>query len=560
MRRCYELLVPLIASIAFLSTSAPARAQTPPDSPGSIALLVEHPTDAAAQQRVKAALADPHPETRTVAARLVFDTAMRGLLPDVEAALAREQDPVAGSEELRAWMTLAPSAATYTACVDAAVRLGYPATEVAVDTFARLNARDLLTYLPRLVSQVDGDRVVNAIMVVTAANHNARLQYVLKFAESPSLLDPLLFALHQDGDHPAQEFLLTLLKSPNADVRQVAIFYLQTCQATDKTAMTADVKAALDPLIEASATQVTWEALGLELLSRAEGRKPRERRWLDLAKSRRPPGTRHTGDESMLLALTNTELADLFQVTMDNRDEGREFRTRTEAHLKNPTKAAAKPDQPAWLTPNVGVRTVPPFAPALWTDLMRLTGCKPAQGFFIAADVAYRPDGRPARIRPGETTISQECQRAAAVLFSLTVAEEARPRPADFSDVQVLRLDTPAITCADRAVPFIVEHTRRRMASQGAMGMLVRPKSINEFPPPYTAEARRRRLEGLVTVAGMLTPDGCFSQGSVQTSPSPLLAGPALYSVLGWQFKPGTIDGNPVPVSMGVIVPFKLSH
>ena len=37
--------------------------------------------------------------------------------------------------------------------VDAAGRLGHPATEVVVDTFARLNAKDLLTYVPQLASK-----------------------------------------------------------------------------------------------------------------------------------------------------------------------------------------------------------------------------------------------------------------------------------------------------------------------------------------------------------------------------------------------------------------------
>jgi hypothetical protein len=51
------------------------------------------------------------------------------------------------------------------------------------------------------------------------------------------------------------------------------------------------------------------------------------------------------------------------------------------------------------MTPNVGVRTVPPFVNGLWLDLLKLTACEaPKLGIVIGADVSYRPTGRLAQV------------------------------------------------------------------------------------------------------------------------------------------------------------------
>lgn len=557
----YRLAACLLTLVLFLAVASPLQAQDPqlaatlalPMSPGAIALLAEHPTDRAAQQRVKEGLADARAETRTVAARVIFDTGMRGLLADVQGALAKEQDPIAAAEEARAWMTLDPAPATYAACVEAATRLGYPVTPTVIDTFARLNARELLNYLPQLAGHGD---IVNAIMVVTASDRPARGQTAQALVKSPALLDPLLVAMHKDGDHPPPDLLIALLRSADADSRVVGIWYLALCQAMDGTAMTPEVKAALDPLIDANPTQVTWEAFGLELLSRAEGRKPRERRWTDLAKSPRPASARHEGDDPLFLRLTDTELEDYFEVTNRNRGGAKPFRARTEAQGHPAPPAHTDADRPIWLTADVGVRTVPPFVGGLWTELLALTRCQPHLGSAVAVNVSYKPDGRPARISAGDTNVPDACLRFALVLFSLTVAEEARPRPATFTDVVMLSLSGAGMTCADRAVPLIVDNTRRRIAKaasatdgapKGESPSYVPPKRMQEFPPAYTEEARRRRLEGNVFVRATLTPDGCFSQGNVLTSPSPMLSGPALLSTLDGATSPGasTISRSP---------------
>jgi TonB family protein len=551
------LIVAPAAAAAEGQNSDAATTLALPISPGSIALLVEHPTDAGAQQRIKQALADTRPEVRIVAARVILDMAMRGLLPDVQAALAKEQDPTAGSEELRAWMTLEPTATTYATCVEAALRLGHPASETLVDTFARLNARELLDHLPKLTREPG---LINAFMVVTAADRPARGKMATWFAKSPTLIDPLLDAMHKDGDHPAPELVVSLLRSENADLRLVGVWYVALCVAQDGSMLTPEVKAALDPLIDANPTQVTWEAFGLEMIARAEGRKPRERRWLDLAKERRPNAAFHDGDDALFLRLTNTELADYFEVyyrSHESRDEARLFRDRVSREVRAPK--ASSPDTPSWVTPNVGVRTVPPFAAGLWTDLLKLTGCPLLHtGFTVGADISYKPDGRPARISPGDAVIPEGCQRLARVAFSLIVADEARPRPATFSDVVVLYLQPEALACADRGVPLNVDDMRRRRGAPPNWSTYVPPKRTDHVHVRYTDEVRARRVEGDVIIQGLLTPEGCLSQGTVMKSPSPMLSGLALFNVLDWRFQPATVEGQATQAQMDLTVHFKL--
>ncbi len=99
------------------------------------------------QLRLRDALKDPRPEIRIVATRVIFADGLRGRVTDLRIALKAEQDPRAGAEEIRAIMTFLPA---YQECVDAAIRLGGPALHAAIETFARLNSPELLTFLPQL--------------------------------------------------------------------------------------------------------------------------------------------------------------------------------------------------------------------------------------------------------------------------------------------------------------------------------------------------------------------------------------------------------------------------
>jgi hypothetical protein len=57
--------------------------------------------------------------------------------------------------------------------------------------------------------------------------------------------------------------------------------------------------------------------------------------------------------------------------------------------------------------------------------------------------------------------VPDACVRFARVLIGLTVAQEASPRPANFSDVVVLWLQPEVLACANRSVSQLVDSRRR---------------------------------------------------------------------------------------------------
>ncbi len=108
-----------------------AAALALPISPGSIALLVEHGNDAAVQQRLREALADQRLVVRKTAAITIYAAGARMPMVDLLTALKKEEDPVAGAQEIRAIMTFQP--AWFGECVAAAGRWGRPAADMATE-------------------------------------------------------------------------------------------------------------------------------------------------------------------------------------------------------------------------------------------------------------------------------------------------------------------------------------------------------------------------------------------------------------------------------------------
>jgi TonB family protein len=104
--------VVIAIAIAATGIAAPAFGQTKPTplkkvlsmpvSPGSVALLSLHVTELRAQQRIAAAIGDPDPLVRAVAARVVFTRGIAAFLPEIAGRLARETNGHAAYEQTRA--------------------------------------------------------------------------------------------------------------------------------------------------------------------------------------------------------------------------------------------------------------------------------------------------------------------------------------------------------------------------------------------------------------------------------------------------------------------------
>lgn len=78
-----------------------------------------------------------------------------------------------------------------------------------------------------------------------------------------------------------------------------------------------------------------------------------------------------------------------------------------------------------------------------------------------------------------------------------------------------------------------------------------------DVPPVYPPEAQARRIQGAVVVDLTIGPDGTVSDARIVRS-IPELDEAALSAVRQWEFRPTTVDGAPISVSMAAAILFSL--
>jgi TonB family protein len=89
---------------------------------------------------------------------------------------------------------------------------------------------------------------------------------------------------------------------------------------------------------------------------------------------------------------------------------------------------------------------------------------------------------------------------------------------------------------------------------------VVRPKLIRQVPPVYTTAGMRAKIVGTVEVDAVVLPDGTVGQVRVVKSlDKPTgLDDQALGAAREWMFTPGTLDGKPVSMRVGIVLTFSL--
>jgi periplasmic protein TonB len=84
------------------------------------------------------------------------------------------------------------------------------------------------------------------------------------------------------------------------------------------------------------------------------------------------------------------------------------------------------------------------------------------------------------------------------------------------------------------------------------------PQSIRRVEPVYTEIARKARVEGIVIIEAIIDRNGNVTDARI-LKPLPMgLDQTALDAVKQWKFKPGTLNGQPVPVIYNLTVNFRL--
>ncbi len=91
----------------------------------------------------------------------------------------------------------------------------------------------------------------------------------------------------------------------------------------------------------------------------------------------------------------------------------------------------------------------------------------------------------------------------------------------------------------------------------GADGVTM-PVPIRQVRPEYSQAELSAGIQGVVKLEGVVMPDGSVGKTSVLESLDPALDEQALQALKQWRFKPGTKDGQPVPVLVAFEMTFTL--
>jgi protein TonB len=89
-------------------------------------------------------------------------------------------------------------------------------------------------------------------------------------------------------------------------------------------------------------------------------------------------------------------------------------------------------------------------------------------------------------------------------------------------------------------------------------GQIKEPKKLNSVSPVYPAVARQARVQGVIILECIISPQGRVTEVKVLRG-VPLLDEAAIDAVKQWVYTPTLLNGVPVPVIMTVTVNFKLS-
>lgn len=73
-----------------------------------------------------------------------------------------------------------------------------------------------------------------------------------------------------------------------------------------------------------------------------------------------------------------------------------------------------------------------------------------------------------------------------------------------------------------------------------------KPEPVSRVEPKYPAALRKAKIEGVVTLAFILTEDGRVEDARVENSSRSEFEQPALEAIRKWRFRPGMKEGQPV--------------
>jgi protein TonB len=91
-------------------------------------------------------------------------------------------------------------------------------------------------------------------------------------------------------------------------------------------------------------------------------------------------------------------------------------------------------------------------------------------------------------------------------------------------------------------------------------GNVLAPVAVLRIEPEYTEIARRARIQGIVIIEAVIDRQGNVTDARIIKGLPMGLDQEALRAIKRWKFKPGTLNGQPVPVYFNLSINFRLNQ
>lgn len=203
------------------------------------------------------------------------------------------------------------------------------------------------------------------------------------------------------------------------------------------------------------------------------------------------------------------------------------------------------------------VRTPVAYPQRFVFDTLAVAGCADSVLDRAAAEITYRPDGRPRRVNLIGEPASPACDQAVIALMMASIAPTDHPLRVERPHLVLMTLTPESEACREPDMPRDAAPGVHRLDSSAA-GSIQPPKKIHTVPPVYPPAMQAERIQGLVLIEARISATGCVASAAVARSVHPELALAALAAVTRWRFTPTMLGGSPVPVIMTVTVNFAL--
>lgn len=176
----------------------------------------------------------------------------------------------------------------------------------------------------------------------------------------------------------------------------------------------------------------------------------------------------------------------------------------------------------------------------------------PLIAFLVSATPTPTPTPTPA---PRPTAAARNLSEYASSMRGRT------PTPGSLS---TYRSTVPNPTLAITATPVTHQGDNAPCAvppdlkERSKRSVLREPVELSRTKPDYSKDLRAKRVQGEVVLMGVICRDGSVAEARVLRSDDRRLEVPALAAFRGWRYKPATVDGEPIPVFVTVVVRFSL--